>query len=101
MVRILSCLAAVFVLAAGAVHAAQPARLEEIMRRGTLRVGHDRRLLAFHLFRQGDVGFDVDMSAGQERWARLAGEAALNRNSSFRDSYDESDEDHVCRMAEP
>ena len=39
MVRILSCLAAAFLLVAASAHAQQVSRLDEIVKRGSLRVG--------------------------------------------------------------
>jgi cyclohexadienyl dehydratase len=65
MLRVLSCLAALFFLAAGAAQAQQPSRLDEIIKRGSLRVGMTGDYLPFtsldketRKFR----GFDVDMA---------------------------------------
>jgi cyclohexadienyl dehydratase len=65
MVRILSCLAAAFFLAATAVHGQQPSRLDEIIKRGTLRVGTTGDYLPFTYFDAATSkfrGFDVDMA---------------------------------------
>jgi cyclohexadienyl dehydratase len=65
MVRILSCLAAAFFLAATAVHGQQPSRLDEIIKRGTLRVGTTGDYLPFTYFDKATSrfrGFDVDMA---------------------------------------
>src|SRR6202051_908993 len=65
MVRILSCLAAVLFLVANAGHAQQPSRLDEIMKRGTLRVGMTGDYLPFTYFDKATSkfrGFDVDMA---------------------------------------
>src|ERR1700676_4872566 len=65
MVRILSCLAAVLFLVANAGHAQQPSRLDEIIKRGTLRVGMTGDYLPFTYFDKATTkfrGFDVDMT---------------------------------------
>ncbi len=65
MVRVISCLAAVFVVVATAVQAEQPSRLEEIVRRGTLRVGMTGDYLPFTYLDKATSkfrGFDVDMA---------------------------------------
>jgi cyclohexadienyl dehydratase len=65
MVRILSCLIAVFFLAATAAHGQQPSRLDEIIKRGTLRVGTTGDYLPFTYFDKATSrfrGFDVDMA---------------------------------------
>jgi cyclohexadienyl dehydratase len=64
MIRILACLAAVFLVAASA-HAQQPSRLDEIVKRGTLRVGLTGDYLPFSSFDKETSkfrGFDVDMA---------------------------------------
>jgi cyclohexadienyl dehydratase len=65
MIRVLSCLAAVFVLAAASAQAEQPSRLDEIMKRGTLRVGMTGDYLPFSSLDKATSkfqGFDVDMA---------------------------------------
>jgi cyclohexadienyl dehydratase len=65
MVRILSCLAAAFLLVATAAHAQQPSRLDEIVKRGTVRVGLTGDYLPFSAFDKETSkfrGFDVDMA---------------------------------------
>src|ERR1700688_3446937 len=64
MVRILSCLAAHSLVAASA-HAQQASLLDEIMKRGTLRVGLTGDYLSFSSFDKATStfrGFDVDMA---------------------------------------
>ena len=64
MVRILSCLAALLLVAASA-HAQQASLLDEIMKRGTLRVGLTGDYLPFSSFDKTTStfrGFDVDMA---------------------------------------
>ena len=64
MIRILSCLAAIFLVAASA-HAQQASRLDEIVKRGTLRVGLTGDYLPFSSFDKEPSkfrGFDVDMA---------------------------------------
>jgi cyclohexadienyl dehydratase len=64
MIRILTCLAAVFLVAASA-HAQQASRLDEIVKRGTLRVGLTGDYLPFSSFDKETSkfrGFDVDMA---------------------------------------
>src|ERR1700726_2096632 len=65
MIRFFTCLAAAFFLVTASAHAQQASRLDEIVKRGTLRVGMTGDYLPFsHLdgttskFR----GFDVDMA---------------------------------------
>jgi cyclohexadienyl dehydratase len=65
MVRILPCLAAVFFLAATAAQAQQPSRLDDIIQRGSLRVGLTGDYLPFSSFDKETSkfrGFDVDMA---------------------------------------
>ena len=65
MNRVLSCLAAVFVLAAASAQAEQPSRLDEIMKRVTLRVGMTGDYLPFSSLDKATStfrGFDVDMA---------------------------------------
>ncbi len=65
MVRPLSCLIAAFALVAASAHAEQASRLDEIMKRGTLRVGMTGDYLPFTYFDKGTAkfrGFDVDMA---------------------------------------
>ena len=65
MLRILSCLAAAFLLVAATAHAQQASRLDEIIKRGTLRVGLTGDYLPFSLLDKETAkfrGFDVDMA---------------------------------------
>src|SRR5271154_7191662 len=65
MKRFLSCLATAFVLAATSVQAQQPSRLDEIIKRGSLRVGMTGDYLPFtYLYKTTETyrGFDVDMA---------------------------------------
>jgi len=65
MVRVLSCLIAAFVFIASSAHAQEPSRLDEIMKRGTLRVGMTGDYLPFtYLDKETKKfrGFDVDMA---------------------------------------
>ena len=65
MLRILTCLAAAFVISASAVQAQQTSRLDEIAKRGTLRVGMTGDYAPFSLFDAATgkfKGFDVDMA---------------------------------------
>jgi cyclohexadienyl dehydratase len=65
MRRILSCLAAACLLLSTSAHAQQPSRLDEIIKRGTLRVGTTGDYLPFTYFdktTQKFRGFDVDMA---------------------------------------
>jgi cyclohexadienyl dehydratase len=65
MVRLLSCLAALFFLVASAAHAEQPSRLDLIIKRGTLRVGMTGDYLPFSFLDQATSafrGFDVDIA---------------------------------------
>jgi cyclohexadienyl dehydratase len=65
MVRILSCLAAVILFVTVPAAAQQASRLEEIMKRGTLRVGLTGDYLPFSYFDKATSkfrGFDVDMA---------------------------------------
>jgi cyclohexadienyl dehydratase len=65
MIRVLSCLAALFLLAASSAQAQQPSRLDEIMKRGSLRVGMTGDYLPFtYLDKETKKfrGFDVDMA---------------------------------------
>jgi cyclohexadienyl dehydratase len=65
MVRLLSCLIAAFSLVAVSAHAEQASRLDEIVKRGTLRVGMTGDYLPFTYFDKASSkfrGFDVDMA---------------------------------------
>ncbi len=94
MARILSCLAAVLVVVATAAQAEQPSRLEEIMRRGTLRVGTTGDYLPFTYLDKATSkfrGFDVDMAEAlgkalgvkveyvQTAWPQLSGDFQADR----------------------
>ena len=94
MARILSCLAAVLVVVATAAQAEQPSRLEEIMRRGTLRVGTTGDYLPFTYLDKTTSkfrGFDVDMAEAlgkalgvkveyvQTAWPQLSGDFQADR----------------------
>src|SRR3974390_3553110 len=65
MFRFLSCLGAALILAMGAAQAQQTSRLEEILKRDTLRVAMTGDYLPFTSFDSGNGkfrGFDVDMA---------------------------------------
>src|SRR3984885_5732194 len=65
MLRILTRLTAAFFLAAAAAHAQQPSRLDDIVKRGTLRVGMTGDYLPFTYLDKATAkfrGFDVDMA---------------------------------------
>ena len=65
MVRVLSCLVAVFFVVAASAQAQQDSRLDEILKRGTLRVGMTGDYLPFTYFDKTTSkfrGFDVDMA---------------------------------------
>jgi cyclohexadienyl dehydratase len=65
MCRVLSCLVAAFLIAASAVHAQQASRLDEIIKRGNLRVGMTGDYLPFTYLDKATQkfrGFDVDMA---------------------------------------
>jgi cyclohexadienyl dehydratase len=65
MIRVLTCLAAGLFLVAASAHAQQGSRLDEIMKRGTLRVGLTGDYLPFSSFDKATStfhGFDVDMA---------------------------------------
>lgn len=65
MLRILSCLVAAFIVVAGPAHAQQTSRLDDIIKRGTLRVGMTGDYLPFTSLdkeTQKFRGFDVDMA---------------------------------------
>jgi cyclohexadienyl dehydratase len=65
MLRVLSSLVAALLIVAGAAQAQQPSRLDEIVARGTLRVGMTGDYLPFTFFDQATQkfrGFDVDMA---------------------------------------
>jgi cyclohexadienyl dehydratase len=67
MIRILGCLAAAFLLVAPSAHAQQASRLDDILKRGTLRVGLTGDYLPFSSFDKATStfrGFDVDMAEG-------------------------------------
>ena len=66
MIRILSCLAVAFLLMAAPARAQQSSRLDDIIKRGTLRVGMTGDYLPFTYFDKATSkfrGFDVDMMA--------------------------------------
>ena len=65
MVRILTCLATAFFLSAASAHAQQPSRLDDIVKRGTLRVGMTGDYPPFSYLDRATSkfrGFDVDMA---------------------------------------
>ena len=65
MVRILTRLAAAFCLVAASAHAEQPSRLDDIVKRGALRVGMTGDYLPFTYLDKASSkcrGFDVDMA---------------------------------------
>jgi cyclohexadienyl dehydratase len=65
MLRVLSCLAFALLVVANSAQAQQPSRLEEIVKRGTLRVGMTGDYLPFSSFDKTTSqfrGFDVDMA---------------------------------------
>jgi cyclohexadienyl dehydratase len=65
MIKVLTALSALVVALAASVHAQQPSRLDDILRRGTLRVGMTGDYLPFTSLdttTQKFRGFDVDMS---------------------------------------
>jgi cyclohexadienyl dehydratase len=65
MIRVLTCFVAVFFLIAGSAHAQQSSRLDEIVKRGTLRVGLTGDYLPFSFLDKTTSkfrGFDVDMA---------------------------------------
>ena len=65
MVRTLACIAAAFFLVTGSAHAQQSSRLDDIMKRGTLRVGMTGDYLPFSYLDKATSkfrGFDVDMA---------------------------------------
>src|SRR5580704_9760017 len=65
MIRVLSCLAALFLLAASSAQAQQASRLDDIVKRGTLRVGMTGDYLPFTYLDRTTArfrGFDVDMA---------------------------------------
>src|SRR3984885_9369812 len=65
MLRILTRLTAAFFLAAASVHAKQASRLDDIVKRGTLRVGMTGDYLPFTYLDRATSkfrGFDVDMA---------------------------------------
>jgi cyclohexadienyl dehydratase len=65
MVRLLSCLVTVFFLVTGSAYAQQASRLDEIIKRGTLRIGMTGDYLPFTYFDKDTSkfrGFDVDMA---------------------------------------
>jgi len=80
MVRRLACLAAAFFLIAASAHAQQPSRLDEIVKRGTLRVGMTGDYLPFTFFDKATEkfrGFDVDMAEALAR--RSASRSNMSR----------------------
>src|ERR1700733_2853423 len=65
MVRVLSCLVAAFFVVTASAQAQQDSRLDEILKRGTLRVGMTGDYLPFTYFDKATSkfrGFDVDMA---------------------------------------
>ena len=65
MVRVLSCLVAAFLVVTASAQAQQTSRLDEILKRGTLRVGMTGDYLPFTYFDKATSkfrGFDVDMA---------------------------------------
>jgi cyclohexadienyl dehydratase len=65
MLRFLTCLAAAIVLATNSAHAQQASRLDDIIKRGTLRVGMTGDYAPFSLYDSASGkfrGFDVDMA---------------------------------------
>ena len=65
MIRVLACLAAALLLVVGPAHAQQSSRLDEIVKRGTLRVGLTGDYLPFSSLDKATSkfrGFDVDMA---------------------------------------
>src|SRR5580692_5834836 len=65
MVRILTCLATAFFLSAASAQAQQPSRLDDIVKRGSLRVGMTGDYLPFSYLDKATQkfrGFDVDMA---------------------------------------
>ena len=65
MIRVLVCLVAALFLIAGSAHAQQSSRLDEIVKRGTLRVGLTGDYLPFSFLDKTTAkfrGFDVDMA---------------------------------------
>jgi cyclohexadienyl dehydratase len=65
MIKTLAGLAAAFLLMAGPAHAQQPSRLDDIVKRGTLRVGMTGDYLPFTSLDKATAkfrGFDVDMA---------------------------------------
>jgi cyclohexadienyl dehydratase len=65
MIRILSCLAAAFLLLAASAHAQQASRLDDIIKRGSLRVGLTGDYLPFSSLDKETSkfrGFDIDMA---------------------------------------
>jgi len=94
MVRLPSCFAALLVIAGAAAQAEQPARLDTIVKRGTLRVGMTGDYLPFSIFDHATSefrGFDVDIAEGLGKalgvrieyvhtaWPRLAGDFEADR----------------------
>src|SRR5258708_30326243 len=77
MLRVLSCLAFALLLVANSAQAQQPSRLEEIMKRGTLRVGMTGNYLPFSSFDKATSQFrrfDVDMAEALGKALGLKGE---------------------------
>src|SRR6266436_2862139 len=65
MIRLFTCLAAALFLVAASAHAQQASRLDDIIKRGTLRVGMTGDYLPFTYFDKATSkfrGFDVDMA---------------------------------------
>ena len=81
MIRILSCLAAIFLVAASA-HAQQASRLDDIIKRGTLRVGLTGDYLPFSSYDKETSkfrGFDVDMAESLGKALRRQGRVCSHR----------------------
>ena len=65
MLRLLSCVVAALLLAASSVHAQQASRLDQIIKRGSVRVGMTGDYLPFTYLDKATQkfrGFDVDMA---------------------------------------
>jgi cyclohexadienyl dehydratase len=93
MFRILTCLAAAVFLVASSARAQQPSRLDDIVKRGTLRVGMTGDYLPFTYLDKATSkfrGFDVDMAEAlgealgakveyiHTAWPQLAGDFEAN-----------------------
>src|SRR6202021_2234993 len=77
MVRVLSCLVAAFFVVTASAQAQQDSRLDEILKRGTLRVGMTGDYLPFGYFDPATSkfrGFDVDMAEALGKALGVGGE---------------------------